>query len=195
VSLARLDGLRGRLDPVGATVPPAGPWRDLRPAAVLVPLLTDDEGAHLLFTVRSRHLPHHAGQIAFPGGAVEAGESVEEAARREAFEEVGLEVPPSAVLGRLSPLPSPAGYLATPVVASLPRPARLALDPGEVEEAFTVPLHDLEATPAEREERLFRGAPRTIHRYRWRRRDIWGFTGNVVREFLERLAEERGGAA
>jgi 8-oxo-dGTP pyrophosphatase MutT (NUDIX family) len=195
VTLGRLDGLRGRLDPPGATAPPSGPWRDLRPAAVLVPLLTDADGAHLLFTVRSRHLPHHAGQIAFPGGAVEGSESVEQAARREAFEEVGLEVPAAAVLGRLSPLPSPAGYLATPVVASLRRPERLALDPGEVEEAFTVPLGELEATAPECEERLFRGAPRTIHRYRWHDRDIWGFTGNVLREFLGRLAEERGGTA
>jgi 8-oxo-dGTP pyrophosphatase MutT (NUDIX family) len=195
VTLERLDGLRDRLDPAGTTAPPAGAWRDLRPAAVLVPLLTDDGGTHLLFTVRSRHLAHHAGQIAFPGGAVEAGESVEEAARREAHEEVGLEVPAEAVLGRLSPLPSPAGYLATPVVASLPRPARLALDPGEVEEAFTVPLGELAATPPEREVRLFRGAPRTIHRYRWGARDIWGFTGNVVREFLERLSADRRGSA
>jgi 8-oxo-dGTP pyrophosphatase MutT (NUDIX family) len=160
-----------------------------------VPVLIDEDGAHLLFTVRSRHLPHHAGQIAFPGGAVEGEESVEQAARREAYEEVGLEVPADAVLGRLSPLPSPAGYLATPVVAALPRPTRWTIDPGEVEEAFTVPLRDLEGAVPEREVRRFRGAPREIHRYRWRERDIWGFTGNVLREFLEHLRAELGGTA
>ena len=189
-----LDGLRRRLDAVDAAPTSAG-GSDLRPAAVLVPVLMDDDGAHLLFTVRSRHLPHHAGQIAFPGGALEGRESVEQAALREAYEEVGLEVPDGAILGRLSPLPSPAGYLATPVVAAFPRPTRWTLDPGEVEEAFTVPLHELEGTVPEREVRTFRGAPRAIHRYRWRDRDIWGFTGNVLREFLERLRADRGGTA
>jgi hypothetical protein len=69
----------------------------------------------------------------------------------------------------------------------------LTLDPGEVEEAFTVPLPELEATAPEREVRTFRGAPREIHRYRWRDRDIWGFTGNVLREFLAHLRANRGG--
>ncbi|MDZ7707989.1 MAG: CoA pyrophosphatase [Trueperaceae bacterium] len=160
-----------------------------RRAAVLVPILTSAGGAELLFTVRSRALPHHAGQISFPGGGVEANESPEQAARREAFEEVGLEVPEDALVGRLSDLPSPAGYVATPVVAVLPSPRRLRIDPGEVEEAFTVPLRDLRSTPPTTEVRSFRGAPRTLHRYVWGERDIWGFTGNVVRELLEMLGE------
>ena len=160
-------------------------FRDFRPAAVLVPVLLDEAGAHLLFTVRSAALSHHPGQIAFPGGGVEPGESVEQAARREAREEVGLEVPAEAVLGRLSEAASPARYLATPVVAVVQRPASLRLDPAEVADAFTVPLAELLATEPTLEVRELRGAPRTLHRYRWSDRDIWGFTGNVLREFLE----------
>lgn len=158
-----------------------------RRAAVLVPILIGDGGTELLFTVRSRALPHHAGQISFPGGGVEANESPEQAARREAFEEVGLEVPDAALLGRLSELPSPAGYLATPVVAVVPWPQELRIDPGEVEEAFTVPLRDLRAILPTTEVRSLRGSPRTLHRYVWGDRDIWGFTGNVLRELLDVL--------
>ena len=189
MSDVRLSRLRRRLarafEAGPATPRPAG----FRRAAVLVPILLSDDGAELLFTVRSRALANHAGQIAFPGGGVEAGESPEQAARREAYEEVGLEVPEDAILGRLSELPSPAGYVATPVVAGLRWPQPLRIDPGEVEEAFTVPLSDLRATPPQIEVRSFRGAPRTLHRYVWGERDIWGFTGNVLRELLDALDE------
>lgn len=188
--LARLRGRLVRSGPACAPADAEDAFPGFRRAAVLVPVLTDERGAHLLFTVRSRRLAHHAGQIAFPGGALEDGETIEEAARREAYEEVGLEVPSDALLGRLSPLPSPARYLATPVVAVLPRPERFRLDPGEVEEAFTVPLADLAATRPTTEVRTFRGAPRTLHRYLWRGRDIWGFTGNVLREFLALAAAD-----
>lgn len=180
-----LESLRARLLPVGpSALPPEG----FRRAAVLVPLLQAPGGLELLFTVRSSRLPHHAGQIAFPGGAIEGDEDPEQAARREALEEVGMEVPPSAVLGRLQDLPSPAMYLATPVVASLPPSASWRPQPEEVEEVFTVPLVELQATDPETEVRMFRGRPRRLYRFRWHDRDIWGFTGNVVRDLLERMA-------
>ncbi|MEX2501465.1 MAG: CoA pyrophosphatase, partial [Trueperaceae bacterium] len=143
----------------------------LRRAAVLVPLLLREEGAQLLFTVRSASLPHHAGQIAFPGGGGHDGETPERTACREAREEVGLDVPEAALLGRLSPLPSPANYVAVPVVAALPWPARLTLDPGEVAESFTVPLRELLNIRPTTEERPFRGSVRVLHRYLWRDRD------------------------
>lgn len=161
-----------------------GRFAAFRQAGVLVPILRDPDGPRLLFTVRSHDLPHHPGQIAFPGGGCEPGEDASEAARREAHEEVGLDVPASAIVGRLSPLPSPARYLATPFVAVVDRPERFRLDPREVADAFTVPLADLLAHEPEREVRRLEGADRTLFRYRWRDRDIWGFTGSVVHEFL-----------
>jgi len=187
MSDVRLGRLRQRLVRAAAADQGSPPLLGFRRAAVLVPILVSDGGAELLFTVRSRALAHHAGQISFPGGGVEANESPEQAARRETYEEVGLEVPGSAILGRLSELPSPAGYLATPVVAALRWPQTLRIDRGEVEEAFTVPLRDLLDTLPTTELRTFRGAPRTLHRYVWGDRDIWGFTGNVLRELLDVL--------
>lgn len=185
MSQEALDRMRRALRSVPSTSPPLPDG--FRRAGVLVPILWGADGPRLLFTVRSRTLSHHAGQIAFPGGAVEAGETPEEAARREAWEEVGLDVPPSALLGRLRALPSPAGYLATPVVAVLPVPSRLRLQPSEVEEAFTAPLDELIAIRPTTLHRTLRGEAQTLHRYHWRARDIWGFTGNVVHDLIARL--------
>ena len=111
-----------------------------RRAAVLVPLLQTEAGLELLFTVRASGLSSHASQISFPGGRVDARESLDDAARRETLEEVGLNVPESALLGYLDEHPSPARYIVTPVVAALSWPQALVLNPAEVSSTFTVPL-------------------------------------------------------
>ena len=158
-----------------------------RRAGVLVPLLDGPEGFELLFTVRASTLAHHAGQIAFPGGGLEAGEGVVAGALREAREEVGLEVEAEAVLGCLDDHPSPARYVATPVVALLDWPQALRLNAAEVDEVFTVPLAELLSLTPESEERQLREIRRRIYSYRWHGRTIWGFTGNVVKNLFERL--------
>jgi 8-oxo-dGTP pyrophosphatase MutT (NUDIX family) len=158
-----------------------------RPAAVLVPILLAPDGARLLFTVRGEELTHHAGQIAFPGGAVDAGESVEDAAVRETFEEIGLRVESEALIGRLDDHPSPARFIATPVVAALPWPQQVRPNPSEVAEVFSVPLEELRGIVPSWEERVLHDFKRRIHFYAWGERLIWGFTGNVVKELLELL--------
>jgi 8-oxo-dGTP pyrophosphatase MutT (NUDIX family) len=155
-----------------------------RPAAVLVPILRSESGLELLFTVRGQRLTHHAGQIAFPGGGLEPGESPEEAALRETREEIGLEVPMEAVLGRLDDHPSPARFIATPVVAWVAWPQPLEPNPSEVAEVFSVPLADLAAIVPTWEERTMQEYRRRIHFYTWGERLIWGFTGNLVKELL-----------
>jgi 8-oxo-dGTP pyrophosphatase MutT (NUDIX family) len=100
VTEAQLAGLRARLARVPARDPRLERFAGYRPAGVLVPLLLDEAGARLLFTVRSHDLPHHPGQISFPGGGCQPGETPDAAARREAYEEVGLEVPATALVGR-----------------------------------------------------------------------------------------------
>ena len=161
-------------------------------AAVLVPVLDAPEGVSLLFTVRSAGLARHAGQIAFPGGRLEPGEDVVAAALREAFEEVGLTVDPADVFGLLDDRVSPFGLVATPVVARVAWPAPLLLDHGEVAEAFTVPLALLADAPVVQETRLHEGTTRVLHRYQVVGRDVWGLTGNVVKDLLDRLARLGG---
>lgn len=185
VVLAGLDDLAARLD---------GRARDrvrlarFRRAAVLVPLVDGSDGPELIFTVRAAHLPHHAGQIAFPGGGLEPGEDLVDAALRETREEIGIEVAREAVLGFLDDHPSPAGYVATPVVARIEAPFELELDRGEVEEWFTAPLVELAQIPARSELRRQPSFQRRIHTFQWRDRRIWGFTGNVVKNLLDVLS-------
>ncbi len=163
-----------------------------RRAAVLVPLVEDEAGLSLLLTVRAATLRSHAGQVALPGGRLEPGEDSVAAALRETREEVGVSVPRDAVLGELSDHPSPAGYVARPVVASVPWPQELRPDPAEVAETFLVPLADLRSlTPRSEVRELRPHARRRIFFYRWRDRDIWGFTGNVIRDLFDVLDGRR----
>jgi 8-oxo-dGTP pyrophosphatase MutT (NUDIX family) len=157
-------------------------------AAILVPLLDAADGPALLFTVRAPHLYRHAGQIAFPGGRLEGGEDDVQAALREAREEVGLELPRSAVLGRLDDHPSPFGIVARPLVACVPWPTPLRLDADEVSETFVVALADLRAVEPLVEERPGPGGARRLYGYDVAGRRIWGLTGSVVGDLLERLA-------
>ena len=164
-----------------------------RRASVLVPLLYGPDGVEVLFTVRAARLKSHAGEIAFPGGRLDPGETHVEAALRETEEEVGLSVSPDQVLGRLSDHPSPAGYVPTPYVAQVPWPQELTLNPAEVDAVFTVPLAELLAIePQTRVAELARYR-RLLYSYPWGEYLIWGFTGNVVRDLLEVIAGDRTG--
>lgn len=159
-------------------------WPEFKAAAVLVPLLLSPTGAELLLTIRSSRLSHHAGQIAFPGGRLEPGESVEEAALRECAEEVGLRLPPAAIWGRLSDHPSPAGYIVTPVVAAAPSASDYRPYSSEVAEVFTISLATLLRLTPRTETRTWQGQTRTVHFYEAGGRLIWGLTANIVAELL-----------
>ena len=160
-----------------------------RPAAVLVPLTPAGE---LLLTVRNSNLPSHAGQISFPGGSIEAGESPETAALREAWEEVALEPGLAEPLGRLPAVLSPYGYYVRPVLAWLAEKPHLRPNPAEVAEVLWAPLAELAAAPAWSEPRRVAGLSRRVWHYPWRERDVWGLTGNVLHDLLTRICAARG---
>jgi 8-oxo-dGTP pyrophosphatase MutT (NUDIX family) len=158
-----------------------------RRAAVLVPLLLSEDGLELLFTVRSKHLSNHAGEIAFPGGRLDEGETCIQAASREAWEEIGLQIDVANIVGYLDDRPSPAEYSVTPVLALLEKPTHLVLNPHEVTEVFFVPLQALSDITPRVEERYIRGQRRMIYFYPYHHRLIWGLTGNIVKNVLDIL--------
>ena len=116
----------------------------LKRAAVCVLVTDDGRGdAAFLLTRRAERLSTHAGQYALPGGRIDGGETVPDAARREAREEIGLELAPQDFLGALDDYPTRSGYLITPLVAWVTAGARLAPNPAEVAKVYRVPLADL----------------------------------------------------
>jgi 8-oxo-dGTP pyrophosphatase MutT (NUDIX family) len=150
------------------------------PAAVLVPLVLHPDPT-ILLTLRSARLSSHAGQVSFPGGRMEEGESPEQAALREAEEEVGLDPVLPEILGRLPPLLTGTGYRVTPVVALLRPPFDLRHDPGEVEEPFEYPLARLlDPAAPERRRQEFRGRVREFWVWPHERHYIWGATASML---------------
>lgn len=157
------------------------PGETLREAAVLVPLVLHPEPTVLL-TLRTTKLSSHAGQVAFPGGRIEAGESPEQAALRESWEEVGLGPALPRVLGRLPEHLTGTGYRITPVLALLQPPLELIREPGEVELIFEYPLARLldPALPQQQKAR-FRGAERAFWVWPHERHYVWGATAAILR--------------
>jgi 8-oxo-dGTP pyrophosphatase MutT (NUDIX family) len=100
-------------------------------------------GASFLLCRRAAKMNRHSGQWALPGGKIDAGESVEEAALREIEEEVGLTIDPSAVLGRLDDYATRSGFVITPVVVWGGSDVELAPDPREVAHVLRIGLHEL----------------------------------------------------
>jgi len=120
---------------------PVKPNTRLKCAAVLVPLAFSGGEWHLLFTRRTDRVQSHKGQVSFPGGACDAGETTpEQTALREAEEEIGMQREDVQVLGRLSKLITISSYRVTPVVGIIPFPYAFKVAGVEVARVFTIPL-------------------------------------------------------
>ena len=167
-------------------------WRspeEIRPAAVLVPVVRHENGLTVLFTRRTAHLNDHAGQISFPGGRAEPGDAdAEQTALRETTEEIGLEAARVEVLGELHPYVTVTGYRVTPVVGLVTPPLELRPDDFEVAEVFEVPLQFL-LDPAnhQRNRVLAEGRERHYYAMPYRHYYIWGATAGMLMNFYSFL--------
>ncbi len=160
-----------------------------RAAAVLIPVVARPAGATVLLTLRTAHLRAHSGQIAFPGGQIDAADPTPAAAAlREAEEEVGLDPRTVTPLGYLAPYLTRTGYVITPVVSVVREPKTLVLNAAEVADAFEVPLAFLmDAANHRRAARELNGVLHTVFEMPWRERLIWGITAALIRDLYERL--------
>ena len=161
---------------------------EARQAAVLVPLYVSGGELWTLLTRRAETLPHHRGQIAFPGGGRELGEDLWPAALRESEEEIGL--PPKEVLrlGELDEVGSPAGFRIVPFVGAIPHTFKATPNPDEIDELFAVPISAL-ANPrlVEEHEVVMNGRRRALRAYHVGRHVVWGLTARIVENLLLRL--------
>jgi 8-oxo-dGTP pyrophosphatase MutT (NUDIX family) len=163
------------------------PDRKLRAAAVLVAV---GPGNGVLLTKRSSHLLHHPGQIALPGGKLDATDaSLESCALRESHEEVGLPRDAVQILGRLPPHETVTGFVITPILARITRPFDPAPEQGEVDEVFTVPLsHLLDLRHYAIEQRRWQGQIRRYYAVPWGPYYVWGATARILRGLADRVA-------
>ncbi|NNE57638.1 MAG: CoA pyrophosphatase [Hellea sp.] len=162
-----------------------------RRAAVLMPLVQRDKW-QVILTQRPETMPSHPGQISFPGGKIEAGESARDAVLRETHEEIGLQSEHIDLIGRLPSFDAVSNYRVTPYVGVVDPIAQIIPDPGEVADVFEIPLSFLmnpdNHVPRDvffdgREHRLYDmpyDEPDGVHR------NLWGMTAMMIYRVYQR---------
>jgi 8-oxo-dGTP pyrophosphatase MutT (NUDIX family) len=179
-ALARLRGIIGARPAIEIDAP------QHRRACVLVPLIRSGGSWSILFTRRSENLAAHSGQIAFPGGAVEDHETLEEAATREAEEEVGIPREHVEVIGRLDDVITHSGFLVAPFAGVVHEPVEYVMQETEVVEVFEVPVEALlDVRNPEVRYVPFRSKQYPAYFYRYGEYEIWGLTGRMLKSFLD----------
>ena len=167
---------------------PARPLRNVRQAAVLLPVVCRPEPT-LLLTRRADTLRKHAGQVAFPGGSADPDDaSLIATALREAHEEVGIPPASVRVLGMLGPVESSTGFQVTPVVGLIPPETPLVPNAEEVADIFEMPLQEAlrlsRYTPLEIERR---GIRHRIYLSWYQHQFVWGMTAGIIRELSQHV--------
>jgi 8-oxo-dGTP pyrophosphatase MutT (NUDIX family) len=173
----------------------ARPWppgfnpRDARAAAGLLLLVAHENRAHVVLTVRAEGLGRHRGQVSLPGGVVDAGETYEQAAFREAREEIGLEPHGVETLGALTPLEIPvSGFRLHPIVGSIVTRPTLRPAQAEVARIIEAPIEEL-LDPDRTAWRTMTREGRALDfpAFPAGDVDIWGATAMVLAELLALL--------
>lgn len=159
---------------------------ELKPAAVLVPIQEGQDGDCLVLTKRADNLSTHKGQVAFPGGRVDAADAgAVEAALRESHEEIGVDPRAVRILGQLDQFTAGYGYVVTPFVGVIPSAFKFHINPAETAAVSSVPIAAL-LEPGNFVVNDYlspRGHP-SYHFYvnGW---DVWGVTARIIVQFLE----------
>ncbi|PCI05767.1 MAG: CoA pyrophosphatase [Hyphomicrobiales bacterium] len=163
--------------------------RAVKEAAILMPLVEREGEMSLLLTKRADKLSSHSGQIAFPGGKIDADDAGPEAAAlREAHEEVGLATDQVEILGRLPDYYTGSGYKIAPIIGIMNADAVVEANPDEVDYIFEVPLSFLMNPDNHiRGSRIFEGRERHFFEMPFEEHHIWGITAGMIRVLYDRL--------
>ena len=163
--------------------------RPLRQAAVLIAIVERLDGPTVILTRRADTLTSHSGQVAFPGGRLDPGETAVEAALREAWEEIGLDPAFVEPLGLLDAYETVTAFCVTPVVGWVRPGFEVTPQEAEVADVFEVPLAFLmNEANHRRDQRWFWSMP-------FEGRYIWGATAGMLRALHRRLATAEEDAA
>jgi 8-oxo-dGTP pyrophosphatase MutT (NUDIX family) len=169
----------------------------LRPAAVLCAIAPRPDGMRVILTMRPASMREHAGQIAFPGGKVDADDPTPlAAALRETHEEIGLSPDQVEVLGAIEPYATRTGFSITPFVGLVAPGFVPVPEPGEVEAIFEAPL-DFLMDPANCRHmtRVWQGTTRAFWAIPWENWFIWGATAGMLKSLADRVAAVRAAEA
>lgn len=159
-----------------------------REAAVLIPIFERGGEPHFLLTLRTEEVKSHKGQVSFPGGMRQDGESFSETALRETFEEVGIASENIELLGRFHEYLSITHYRVVPFVGYLKCPFSTTPHAMEVAEIFSVPFGIFGGPSNLRVEKMKRfGRVMDVYFYRYGAREIWGLTACIIRDFLAEM--------
>ena len=161
---------------------------DLVDAAVLV-AFTDRPEPGIILTQRPQTMRKHAGQVAFPGGRVDAeDQSLVAAALREAEEEIGLNPHLAQIVGVADQYRTVTHYRVTPVLAVIPPDLEFVANDGEVEAVFEVPAQFLfDPANHQRQTVQWEGQDRSYHEMHWEDRRMWGATAAMIVNLSKRL--------
>ena len=157
-------------------------------AAVLLPLVWHKDQWNILFTKRTETLPHHKGQISFPGGKYEIEDkNMYETAIRETEEELGISRNSIQTLGSMESFTAVSGIEISPYVGIIFWPQRLSLSVNEVSKVILMPISWL-ADPENYEEKEYNGYPDVVFYQPFQGEVLWGITAQLTKTFLEKLA-------
>jgi 8-oxo-dGTP pyrophosphatase MutT (NUDIX family) len=159
----------------------------LRPAGVLVPLRLVGGEPAVVLARRTERVPHHKGQICFPGGSRDPGDrDLLDTAVRESHEELGIRAADVELLGAMEPVPTVTGFFIQPFLARIPSDARFLLDEFEIAEVFDAPLSvftDLSRYRAA--ETIYLGKPYHVYFLDYGPHTIWGATARILHNLAE----------
>lgn len=191
---ALFDDLSRRLKE-GLAAPAPNLWPDPRidamsefkPAAVLIALTERTEPGVLLLH-RPSSMRAHPGQVAFPGGRIDPGETPVEAALREANEELGIDPESVRVVGSGDVYRTGSGYAVTPVLGVIPPDIKIVPNPAEVSRWFEAPADFVfDQSNHEAKSLEWEGQTRHYVEINWQGHRIWGVTGAIISNLTQRL--------